>query len=51
MSDTNPNQDDNMPSPGPTEPVPTWPEYDALRDAVEAYLAHEPPDPTYRHVT
>jgi hypothetical protein len=51
MSDTNPNQDDNMPSPGPNEPVPTWPEFKTLRDAVEAYLAHEPPDPSYKQVT
>jgi hypothetical protein len=51
MSDTNPNQDDNMPSPGPNEPVPAWPEYEQLRDAVEAYLAHDAPDPSYKHVT
>jgi hypothetical protein len=43
--------DDDLPTPGPDDPVPTWPEYEQLRDAVEAYLAHEPPDPSYKHVT
>ena len=43
--------DDDLPTPGPTEPVPTWPEFDALRDAVEAYLEHDPPDPSFRHLS
>lgn len=38
--------DGDLPMPGPTEPVPTWPEFDRLRDAVEQYLEHEPPDPS-----
>jgi hypothetical protein len=42
---------DNDPTPGPDDPVPTRPECEQLRDAVEAYLAHEPPDPSYKHVT
>lgn len=28
---------DDLPTPGPNEPVPTWPEYEQLRDAVEAF--------------
>lgn len=32
------------PTPGADAPVPTWPEYDQLRNAVETYLDHEPPD-------
>jgi len=35
---------------GPNAPVPSWPEYDRLRDAVEAYLDHDPPTPQYRDV-
>jgi hypothetical protein len=42
---------DDFPTPGPNEPVPTWPEYERLRDAVEAYLAHDAPDPTYKHIS
>lgn len=42
---------DDLPTPGPTDPVPTWPEFDALRDAVEQYLKHDPPDPTYNHLS
>jgi len=38
------------PTPGPNAPVPSWPEFDELRDAVEQYLAHEPPKPQYRDV-
>jgi hypothetical protein len=41
---------DDKPTPGPNPPVPSWPEYTDLRDAVEAYLAHEPPKPQYRDV-
>jgi len=38
------------PTPGPNAPVPSWPEFDELRAAVEQYLAHEPPKPQYRDV-
>lgn len=50
MSEDN-DRRDQWPTPGPNEPVPAWDEYDALRAAVEQYIEHEPPDPTYRHVT
>ena len=43
--------DDDLPTPEPTEPIPAWPEFDALRDAVEQYLDHEPPDPTYKRLS
>jgi len=43
--------DQDLPTPGPTEPVPTWPEFEQLRDAVEQYLDHDAPEPTYKHVT
>ena len=54
MTDSNPDNkdsDEGFPMPGPNEPVPTWDEYDALRDAVEAYLEHDPPDPSFRHLS
>jgi hypothetical protein len=40
---------DTDPAPGPDDPVPTWPEYEQLRDAVEEYLDHEPP--SYKHLS
>ncbi len=42
---------DDLPTPGPTDPVPTWPEFEALRDAVAQYIEHDPPDPTYNHLS
>ena len=50
MSDTNYNQDDDMPSPGPSEPVPTWPEYDQLKTAVHHYLDHDPDKPVFSNI-
>jgi len=41
---------DDLPKPGPNAPVPSWEEYDQLRDAVEAYLDHEPDDPAWNDI-
>ncbi|WP_250864822.1 hypothetical protein, partial [Halorientalis regularis] len=38
---------DDWPSPGPNEPVPSWDEYDQLREAVHDYLEHDPDDPAW----
>ncbi|WP_199239078.1 hypothetical protein [Halorubrum sp. GN11GM_10-3_MGM] len=35
------------PTPGPNEPVPAWPKYEQLRDAVHNYLDHEPDGPAW----
>jgi hypothetical protein len=32
------------PTPGPNEPVPAWPEYNQLREALLEYLDHDPPE-------
>jgi hypothetical protein len=42
--------DDNhadRPTPGPNQPVPSWPEYDQLKTALHEYLDHEPDDPAW----
>jgi len=41
---------DNPPSVGPNPPVPSWPEYEQLADAVDAYLDHEPEDPAWSDI-
>jgi hypothetical protein len=38
---------DDLPTPGPNPPVPSWEEYDQLREAVEDYLDHQPDDPAW----
>lgn len=38
------------PTPGPNEPVPAWPEYRQLREAVHDYLDHEPDDPQWADI-
>ncbi|MDB2243022.1 hypothetical protein [Halorubrum ezzemoulense] len=40
----------NWPTPGPNEPVPSWPKYRQLRDAIHDYLDHEPDDPTWSDI-
>jgi hypothetical protein len=50
MSDTNPNQDDTMPTPGLNEPVPAWPEYRHLKEAIHDYLDDEPDDPQWQDI-
>jgi len=35
------------PTPGPNQPVPSWPEYDQLKTALHEYLDHEPDDPAW----
>lgn len=47
MSDPSP---DAPPTPGPNQPVPAWDEYEQLRDAVHAYLDHEPDDPAWADI-
>ena len=42
--------DGDWPTPGPNEPVPAWPEYKQLRDAVKDYLDHEPDDPGWNDI-
>ena len=37
-------------TPGPNEPIPSWPEYDQLKEAVDAYLNHEPDDPRWSDI-
>ena len=34
-------------TPGPNQPVPSWPEYDQLRTVLHEYLDHEPDDPVW----
>jgi len=41
---------DNWPTPGPNEPIPSWNEYEQLREAVNAYLDHEPDDPKWNDI-
>ncbi|WP_434531923.1 hypothetical protein ACODNH_23635 (plasmid) [Haloarcula sp. NS06] len=38
---------DDWPTPGPNEPVPSWDEYNQLKEAVHDYLDHEPDDPAW----
>lgn len=40
----------SQPTPGPTAPTPSWPAYDRLEAALEAYLDHEPDDPAWTDV-
>lgn len=41
---------DEPPNVGPNPPVPSWSEYEELADAVEAYLDHDPADPTWEGI-
>ncbi len=41
---------ENHPTPGPNEPIPSWPEYDELREAIHNYLDHEPDDPRWSDI-
>ena len=41
---------DDLPTPGPNPPVPSWEEYDQLREAVEDYLGHQPDDPAWNDI-
>jgi hypothetical protein len=53
MTDSSPNNresDVDFPTPGPNEPVPAWPEYRQLREAVNDYLDHEPDDPQWADI-
>lgn len=36
--------------PGPNEPVPAWPEYRQLREAVHDYPDNEPDDPAWNDI-
>jgi len=38
---------DDLPNPGPNQPVPSWDEFDQLRTAVRDYLNHDPDDPAW----
>lgn len=38
---------EDVPTPGPSCPVPSWDEFDQLREAVLDYLDHEPSDPAW----
>jgi hypothetical protein len=49
-ADTGLDMDDSLPTPGPNPPVPAWPEYEQLREAVDAYLDHEPEDPAWSDI-
>jgi hypothetical protein len=42
--------DRGAPTPGSNEPVPAWPEYNQLREALLEYLDHDPPEPQYADV-
>lgn len=52
MTDIHDNNDghEKWPTPGPNEPVPAWPEYRQLRQAVHDYLDHEPDDPKWNDI-
>ncbi len=41
---------DDRPTPGPNEPIPSWPEYEQLREAIHDYLDHEPDDPKWSDI-
>lgn len=40
----------HRPTPGPNEPVPSWPEYNQLREAINDYLDHTPDDPAWNDI-
>ena len=40
----------DWPTPGPNEPVPSWPEYGQLKEAIHDYLDHEPRDPQWADI-
>lgn len=41
---------DSWPTPGPNEPVPSWEEYNQLRDAIHDYLDHDPDNPAWADI-
>jgi len=41
---------DDLPTPGPNEPIPSWPEYEQLREAIHDYLDHDPDDPKWNDI-
>ncbi len=43
-------RDISQPTPGPNEPVPSWREYQQLREAIHDYLDHEPDDPAWNDI-
>jgi len=45
MTDSN-----DLPTSGPNEPVPSWPKYQQLCEAVQDYLNHTPDDPTWNDI-
>ncbi|WP_302082911.1 hypothetical protein [Salinibaculum rarum] len=47
MTDHRDDDRTDWPTLGPNEPVPSWPEYDQLREAVHYYLDHTPEDPKW----
>ncbi len=40
----------NYSTPGPNEPIPSWPEYEQLREAIQNYLNHDPDDPKWSDI-
>jgi hypothetical protein len=42
--------DDDLPTPGPNEPVPAWAEYDRLKETIHDYLDHEPDNPQWNDI-
>lgn len=43
-------RDEYKPTPGLDDPIPSWDEYDQLRDAIHTYLDHEPDDPRWNDI-
>jgi hypothetical protein len=49
MSEDN-DRREQWPTPGPNEPVPSWPEYDQLKEAIHDYLDHDPRNPQWQDI-
>ena len=49
MTDASDDRND-WPTPGPNKPVPTWDEYDQLKEAVHDYLDHDPDEPGFSNI-
>ncbi len=49
MTDASDDRND-WPTSGPNEPVPTWDEYDQLKEAVHDYLDHDPDEPGFSNI-
>jgi hypothetical protein len=44
------NNQNDSPTPGPSEPIQSWDEYNQLREAIHEYLDHDPDDPAWQDI-